>query len=81
MTSADKVKEPSISGGSLLEKTMQHKMQHGFLEKLITMRFSACFAIGSNPVTSIFLWNYGGIPLKSDTIAKYDVMSAGPSVK
>ena len=55
MTSADKVKEPSISGGSLLEKTMQHKMQHGFLEKLITMRFAACFAIGSNPVTSIFL--------------------------
>lgn len=56
MTSADKVKEPSISSGSLLEKTMQHKMQHGFLEKLITMRFAACFAIGSNPVTSIFLW-------------------------
>ncbi len=35
---------------------------------------------GSNPVTSIFFWNYGGIPLKSDTIPKYDVIKypSGP---
>ena len=28
-----------------------------------------------------FWWNYGRISLKSDTIPKYDVMSAGPSGK
>ena len=39
-----------------VKKAMQHKMQHGFCKKLITMRFGVCFAIGSNPVTSIFLW-------------------------